>query len=340
MADQSYLKMKSELAGGQVGQLYLFYGEEAYLREHYLNQIKKILLPPGMDAFNFHAINGKEFTMERLEQDVDCLPMMSDRTLVVVTDFDLFKANEATRERLTALFENLPDYVCLIFHYDISEYKPDARLKLTATFKKHGLIVPFVRQERSDLIAWIKRRFKAEHHEIDSKLAEYLIFFCGDLMHNLVSEIGKIASYAEGYAITQGDINAVATPQIDAVVFTLTDAFSERNFDKAFRTLADLYHLQEPPIKLLSVIGRQFRQIYAARLCVDQAKGSRHLMELFGLRSAYPAEKLMSYGRRFSYAWCVQAVRAAAKTDLAMKSTGRDGEELLTEMLVELALSC
>lgn len=340
MADQSYLNMKSSLAKGIVGKLYLFYGEEAYLREHYLGQIKKLLLPPGMETFNFHELNGKEFSMEQLEQTLDCLPMMSDRTLILVTDFDLFKANEAVRTRMATLLEELPDYACLVFHYDILEYKPDARLKLTSTFKKHGLIVPFVRQERSDLIAWIKRRFKAEGHEIDSKRSEYLIFLCGDLMHNLISEIGKISAYAQGFAITQADIDAVATVQIDAVVFTLTDAFSERNFDKAFATLADLYHLQEPPIKLLSVIGRQFRQIYAARLCYDQGKGSRYLMELCGMRSAYPAEKMMSYGRRFSYAWCAKAVRNAARADLAMKSTGRDGEELLTELLVELALTC
>jgi DNA polymerase III, delta subunit len=340
MADSSYQQMKQSLANGEAAQLYLFYGEEAYLREYYMSQIKKLLLPAGMEAFNLHEINGKDFTVERLEQDIDCLPMMSERTLIVVTDFDIFKANEEVRKRLEQLFESLPDYVCLLFHYDILEYKPDARMKLTAAFKKYGHIVPFVRQERSDLVAWIKRRFKVDGHEIDSKLAEYLIFLCGDLMHNLVSEIGKISSYAQGHAITRSDIDEVATPQIDAVVFTLTDAFSQRDFDKAFRTLTDLYHMQEAPIKLLAVIGRQLRQIYAARLCVDQTKGSRHLMELFGMRSSYPAEKLMGYGRRFSYAWCVEAVRKAAQTDLAMKSSGRDGEELLTEMLLELALTC
>ena len=34
----------------------------------------------------------------RLEEAVDCLPMMAPRTLVLVRDFDLFKAGEKDRE--------------------------------------------------------------------------------------------------------------------------------------------------------------------------------------------------------------------------------------------------
>ena len=51
-----------------------------------------------------------------------------------------------------------------------------------------------------------------------------MIFLCGDLMTNLIGEIEKIGAYAKGGRITREDINAVATPQLDAVVFRMTDA--------------------------------------------------------------------------------------------------------------------
>lgn len=41
---------------------------------------------------------------------------------------------------------------------------------------------------------WIRRRFRALDHDIDSELARYLIFLCGDLMTGLISEIGKIGA--------------------------------------------------------------------------------------------------------------------------------------------------
>ena len=55
------------------------------------------------------------------------------------------------------------------------------------------------------------------------------------------------------------------------------------------------------------------------------------------MRSAYPAEKLMQSARRFSLPWCRRAVIRCGEMDLAMKSTGADGEELLTQFLLELA---
>ncbi|MFQ8761645.1 MAG: DNA polymerase III subunit delta [Intestinimonas sp.] len=219
---------------------------------------------------------------QRLEQAVDCLPMMSERTMILVYDYDLFKASAGDKEAFTALFADLPDYVCLVFICDLIEYKPDARTKLAAAIKQHGSTVKFTRQEQGDLVDWIRRRFRALDHDIDSELARYLIFLCGDLMTGLISEIGKIGAYARHRVITREDIDAVATPQLDAVVFQLTDAITGGNFDKAASVMGDLLHMGEPPIKILSVLGRQLRQLYSARLALEGRKGTGYLVELVG----------------------------------------------------------
>ena len=331
----AYQKLKQDLKSGTLGSLYVFHGEEAYLRDYYLGQMKQKLLPPGMEAFNYHVIQGKEFDLKALAQTVDCLPMMSPRTMIVVNDYDLFKGD---KEGLTAILKDLPDYVCLVFVYDLIEYKSDARTKLAGVIKEKGSVVPFNRQEQGDLVDWIARRFRAMDHDIGTEDAKYLIFLCGDLMHTLISEIGKIGAYASHRRGTRADIDAVATPQLDAVVFQMTDAISAGDFDKAASVLGDLYHMQEPPIKLLAALGKQLRQLYTARLALEHRKGSRYLMELWGLRSAYPAERMMQSARRFSLGWCRRAVIRCGEVDLAMKSTGADGEELLTGLLMELAV--
>ncbi|HIY16789.1 MAG TPA: DNA polymerase III subunit delta, partial [Candidatus Intestinimonas stercorigallinarum] len=239
---------------------------------------------------------------------------------------------------MAALFADLPEYVCLVFVYDLIEYKPDARTKLAAAIKANGTAVKFTRQEQGDLVDWIRRRFKALDHDIDSELARYLIFLCGDLMTGLISEIGKIGAYARHRAVTRADIDAVAIPQLDAVVFQLTDAITAGDFDKAVSVLSDLLHMGEPPIKLLSVLGRQLRQLYSARLAMEERKGTGYLVELWGMRSAYPAQKLLDAARRFDRSWCRWAVVQAAETDLKMKSqVGADGEELLIDLILRLA---
>ena len=338
-ADAAAVKqLKSDLSAGTLGRLYIFHGEEAYLRDFYLGQMKKKLLSGGMEAFNLHTLQARECDPKSLGQIVDCLPMMSQRTMVVVYDYDLFKAPAEQRETMAALFADLPEYVCLVFVYDLIEYKPDARTKLAAAIKANGTAVKFTRQEQGDLVDWIRRRFKALDHDIDSELARYLIFLCGDLMTGLISEIGKIGAYARHRAVTRADIDAVAIPQLDAVVFQLTDAITAGDFDKTVSVLSDLLHMGEPPIKLLSVLGRQLRQLYSARLAMEERKGTGYLVELWGMRSAYPAQKLLDAARRFDRSWCRWAVVQAAETDLKMKSqVGADGEELLIDLILRLA---
>lgn len=334
--DAGLRKLKADLRDNTLGRCYLLRGEEAYLRDYYLDRMKAALLPQGMEAFHLHTLEGKGFTLHALEEAVDCLPMMGGRTLVVVTDLDLFGSAEV-RDGIAALLPRLPDYVCLVFLYDLLEYRADARTKLAAALKEHATAVNFARQDQGDLIDWVKRRFKALDKEIDAELARYLLFLCGDLMNGLIGEIEKIGAYAKNHRVTREDIDAVAAPRLDAVVFQMTDALAAGNFDRSAAILADLLHMQEPPIKLLAALGKQLRQLYSARLALEERKGAGAVAELWGMRSSYPAEKLMNAARRFDLAWCREAVVRAARTDLAMKSTGADGQDLLVGLLMELA---
>lgn len=326
-------KLKKDLSAGKPGQLYIFHGEETYLRDHYLGRLREAILTGGLGEFNRHNIGAKEMSPHALEEAVDCLPMMAERTLVEVADFDLFKAGE--KEEYIRILSNLPDYCCLIFVYDVLEYKPDARTKLAQAVKAHGTAVNFPRQGQRELTDWVRRHFKALDKDIDPRLCWELIELCGDLMHNLQQEISKIAAYAKEDHITRADIEAVAAPQLSAVVFRIADAIGEKNFDRAAATLGELYQMQKTPYEILSALGKQMRQLYSARLALAGGKGSGYVAQLWGMR--YPADRLMSSARRFSLPWCRRAVVRCAQTDLAMKSTGQDAKELLTTLLLELA---
>ena len=329
----AYQKLKQDIKEGTIGTLYVFHGEETYLRDHYLKQMKEKLLPAGMEEFNLHTLSGKDFDVKTLAQMVDCLPMMSARTMIVVSDWDIYKGD---RDALAEVLSDLPDYLCLVFVYDLIAYKADARTKLAAVVKEKGSVVAFDRQSQGDLVSWIARRFRALDRDISSEDARYLIFLCGDLMTTLASEIGKIGAYARHHRVTRQDIDAVATPQLDAVVFRMTDAIGEGKFDQAMSVLGELYQMQEPPIKIMWSVGRQMRQLYSARLALEQGRGPAYVAQLWGIKP-YPSEKLMRSAKRFSLKWCRRAVVRCGQIDLAMKSSGQDGKELLTGLMLELA---
>ena len=89
-------------------------------------------------------------------------------------------------------------------------------------------------------------------------------------------------------------------------------------------------------MRILFSLGKQMRQLYCARLMIERGQGTSALAGLWGLKP-YPADKLMRSARRFSLKWCRRAVVLCGRTDLDMKSTGQDPQQLLTTLLLELA---
>ena len=239
--NEAYQKLKTDLKeGNPLGNAYLFYGEESYLREYYLGEIRKRLIPAGFEEFNYHALEGKDLTAQSLTEMAEAMPMMAERTLIVVTDWDIYKLNEDQRERFIALLEDLPEYCCIVFVYDTVAYKQNKTMKkLCKAMDGHVTPIEFKVQDTSDLTAWIARRFRALGKQIDRQTAEYLIFLCGGLMTGLSQEIAKIGAYAKGEVITQRDIDAVADPVLSAEIFKMTDAVSQSDYNKAAAILGD-----------------------------------------------------------------------------------------------------
>lgn len=336
--NEAFQKLKEELSSGTPGCAYIFYGEESYLREHYLEQLRKKLIPSGFEEFNYHRLDGKDLTIQQLAETAEAMPMMAERTLIVVSDLDIFKLNEEQREKLIAFLEDLPPYCCIVFVYDVLEYKPNRTMKkLCKAISTYVTPVEFRAASSSDLVTWIARRFKALGKEIDRQNAEYLIFLCGGLMTGLVPEINKIAAYAKGKAITKKDIDAVADPILSAEVFKLTDAVAQKNYDLAASILGDLLKMQIEPIMILAALGSQLRRIYTARMAIDSGKDRYWLMQLWEMKSDYPAKLLISAARHTTADWCADAVTMCQVLDRRMKSErGLDAAGELKLLLVRL----
>ena len=335
--DAAFRKLKEDLVSGNIGNAYIFHGEESYLREFYLGELRKTLIPAGFEEFNYHTVEGKGLSVQTLAEMAESMPMLAERTLIQVTDPDLFRLNEEQREQLIALLEDLPPYCCIVFVYT-AEYKPDrTKKKLHAALTKYVQTVEFVPADNSDLVPWIMRRFKALDKTIERPAAEYLIFLCGGLMTGLIPEITKIAAYAKGKTVTEKDIDAVASPILSASVFKLADAVVKENYNEAARILGDLLKLQEEPLMINAALGGQLRRIYTARLAVDSGKDKYWLMDLWGMKSDYPVKLWLESARKTNRSWCSEAVKQCQVLDRRLKSErGIDADEELKLLLVRL----
>ena len=330
-------ELKMQLKNKELGRLYFFHGEETFLLNHYLAQMKKQLLDPLTESFNFHRLNNETFDIRDFADAVENLPMMAEATFVQVDDIDLFKMNEGDRNKMAEILSDIPDYCTVVFTYLTVSWKPDKRLKkLWEAVDGSGTVVEFAKQDQRDLIAWVTRHFAAHNKRISTDLCSYLIDITGGTMTALSSEIDKICAYSGADEIKKTDIDAVTEPVLDAVVFQMTDLLSAGRYDQALVKLQQLLKMQQEPLAILGAVGGHFRRIGTARTLLDNGRNSSDLQKLCGIPD-YPARKTMEAARRFRPEFCRKAAELVLETDYQMKTSFDDSERLLEMLILQLA---
>lgn len=330
-------ELKQALKTKELARLYFFHGEETILLNHYLTQVKKLLLDELTESFNFHRFTAENFDLAEFADAVENLPMMAENTLVQVDEIDLFKMNESDRNKMVEILSDIPDYCTVIFTYITVAWKPDKRLKkLWEAVEKNGVPVEFAKQDQKDLIAWVTRHFLSRKKRISSELCAYLIDITGGTMTALSGEIDKICAYSGADEIVKSDIDAVTEPVLDAVVFQMTDMISEGAYGKAFQSLQKLLKMQQEPLAILGAIGGHFRRLGTARTLLDNGRNAYDLQKLCGIPD-YPARKTMDAARRVRPEFCQKAAELVLETDYKMKTSFDDTQRLLELLVLTLA---
>ena len=329
--------LKQAIRAKDPGRLYFFYGEEVFLLHHYLEQLRKAIIDELTESFNYHKLTSETFDIREFADCVENLPMMAERTMVIVDEIDVFKMNEADREKMIDIFSDIPDYCTVVFTFETIAFKPDKRLKkLWDVVSKHGELVEFAKQNQRDLITWITRHFAAAGKRIHPDLCAYLIDITDGTMTSLAGEISKISAYSGSDEIRKSDIDAVTEPVLDAVVFQMTDLLGQGEYGGALVKLQQLLKMQQDPIAILGAIGGHFRRMSTARALLDHGKSSSDLMRLCGMAD-YPARKTMSAAGRFSAKFYAKAAELVLESDRQMKTSFDDPKRILEVLIMGLA---
>ena len=331
-------QLKQQIKNKDLGRLYVFHGEEVFLLNHYLGQMKKLLLDDLTESFNFTRLTNETFQLQTFADAVEAMPMMAEATFVQVDDVDFFKFPEADRDKMREILSDIPDWCTVLFTYETAEWKPDKRFKkLWEAVEENALIVDFQKQDQRDLIAWVQRHFLARKKRIQPELCAYLIDITGGTMTALSSEIDKICAYSGADEIKKTDIDAVTEPVLDAVVFQMTDLLSAGRYDQAFQKLQQLLKMQEEPILILGAVGSHLRRLSTARTLLDNGRPASELQKLCAPIPDFAARKTMDAARRFRPEFLRKAAGLVLETDHKMKTSFDENERLLELLILQLA---
>ncbi len=317
--------LNEDLKSGQFKQVYLLYGEEAYLKKQYKHRFIKAMLPEG-DTMNYACYEGKNTDIREVIDLAETLPFFADRRLIVFEDTGFFKSSGGD---LADYIGEMPDTTYFIF----IENEVDKRSKLYKAVKAKGYIAELGVQDESTLRRWIQGLVAKEGSQMAPADITYFLNKVGTDMENITKELEKLFCYAiDRDKLTGEDIDAVCTTQITNHIFEMVNAVAAKQQRRALDLYYDLLALKEPPMRILFLLIREYRMLFQVKALMQQGCTKKEIAARAGIHP-FAAGRYMEQAKKFRLEELRDVMEEGADTEERVK-TGFLTDSLAVELFL------
>jgi DNA polymerase-3 subunit delta len=334
VAEYAYKEFLEVIHQRKYGPVILFTGAEDFLIDEGVHAIVEQCLDPSARSFNLDVMDGTSVDARDVVSHASSFPMMNEKRVVIVKDFDKLIGNEASQKTITAYLAKPLESTVLV----LTSEKVDGRKRPVAEIKKHFASVVCKPLWENQLAPWAAARFKKKGKTADAEACELLATYVGSSLRAIDNEIDKvIIAVGNRSTVTMEDIAGVVGASRGYTVFDLQDAIGERNIDRALTILAKMLDYGESPVMIIAMLTRFVIGLHKAL----ELRSERMTSEAAASKmkaNPYVVKKLMAHCVHFSFDELDRSMRALLATDIQLKSSGLD-PRVAVELLVHAMAS-
>lgn len=285
-------ELRERIKARNLDGVFLFCGEEGYLKRHYIGELRKILVPDeGVAPFVHFVFDGAELDTALLLETARTPSMFGDGKLIEWHNADLEAMKEGEIKALEAFCEEMQNepgntVVITVPKEGLDTGTERRPTKLFTRLAKCLNAVPFYRSTDAALVSWIRRHFAAVHVDITESLPAALLSHVGHDMDILSSEIDKLACYAKanGFAtVTERELALVSIRTVESDAFSLTNALLDGKAEDAFRYLGDMKHRRVDPIAVLGQVAKLYSDLLSVALLLEEGMNEKEIAKELGM---------------------------------------------------------
>jgi DNA polymerase-3 subunit delta len=340
------LTPEAAVANAQKGALlpvYVVTGEEQFLRDQVVREIRAAALGGGIPAFNEDKFTAGETPIDKVLAAARTVPMMAPRRFVWVRGAERWDAGEVDADedgKRESPLDRLADYAaapvdstCLV----ITSSKLDGRRRLTAFAKKQGFVVSCDPIGSGALVAWIVGQATARGNSIAREVAELVAEIAGTDLARLSDVIERLSLFAgPGEAITEDAVGECVARVRTADTWALVDAVGKRDLGGALRLLADVYDSRDRGLPLLGALAWSIRQLAKFQIALEGGASTDEAARRAGIYPAFRAREVAQKARALRAKELERWLLVLAETDVALKSSRRPPDAILEDMITRL----
>lgn len=312
--DNGFIQLKKQIREGELKNLYLFFGDEIYIKEIYIEKLRELIPDGGFADFNHITLDEKDLTFDAIDDALESFPMFAEKKLVIIKNSGIFsKPKEDVKEFWTSRLKNIPDYATILF----DETTIDRRSSLYKQIDKLGLSVEFEYLSETDMIAWLEREARNHKKIISKDNARYMVNICDNGLSYVKNELNKLINFSDT-EITLTDIDRIVAKSLSIKVFDLTDAIMQKDADKAISIADDLKTVKESAFKILYLLSSTFDKMLHSKLMLKEGSTYNEIAEKTGLRP-FLVKKYLDGAKKFSEDYLTDRIIRVAEIDLSIK---------------------
>lgn len=318
----TYEQFTQAVRANRIPPILLLHGEESYLVEQAARQVVEAVVPPEGRDFNLTVVHGRDLKGNELIELARTFPVFAERRLVVIRNLQEAPADQL--EAFSTYFDNpVPETFLLGTATGI-----DKRRKFFQKIAQVGEVIEFRRLYENQLPQFIRDRAKEAGRTFTGPALKLFCCRVGNNLAEVMGELEKLSSYVgDRHFFEEADVAAVVSDTRVESVFALTDALGAGELAEALRLLGRLLDDGQPPLVILSMLIRHFRQLWKARELLGQGVPQRDLPRRIGV-NPYFLNGLLAQAKRCSDRQLREAFASFLAVDLALKSGGDSRAQL------------
>ena len=324
---QNMKDLMNDIKSNRFRKVYLLYGPENYLKHLWRDRLLKALMPSA-DPMNLTSLSGESVTEGSVIDQAETLPFFADRRVISLSGTGFFSRGT---ELLPDYLRELPDYLVLVF----TEDEVDKRNRLFKAVQKYGHAAEFAEQGESALTAFILQNLTENHLKIRKSNMEFLLGRTGTDMTRIRLEVDKLIHYCAECGeeeVTADAIRRVTVSLTENRIFDMIQAVTEHRLRDAMELYADLLTLRESPMRILSLIGRQYRQLLALKELSKEGMTQQQMASSLSMHP-FAVKKSLPLTKRYTPQQLLDACSYCAELEEDVKS-GRLSDRLSVELVM------
>ena len=329
------LKQRQNVTGA-----YLFFGEEEYLKRHYLQRFReKAEADKDLAAFNHTIIDGGD--LDALEAECSGLALFAESRLIELRDLNIKKLKKDQLARLCDILEGVEGDTVVIYtlpsEFDAGNLpkKPSAAL---SALSKVCHCVEFERQSAQKLAGWVNKHLMANGCFATLETCRDIVNFCTADMFILDNETKKLASYAKSHGIqeiTPDIVQYVCSGATIIGTFDFANALIAGDSATLIRIFSKMKRQKEKPVEILSSITKVCTELYTVKMLATDGVEDKKIGEILNLKE-YPVKIRRQAVKSRTIEDLERACELCAEADKKLKSTKLDNYFIIEQLILSL----